>query len=145
VTFRKTMLGAVALAALALPANAADIYTNINPMCQVNCQGSNTVTAPTTPSVDRPPMVVLPTALGWVSDRFVHCTTRGGCYINVRADGANIRKDPGGYIFMALVNGVPLVVLDQSEGWTLIAASCDLGPTGLRSDTAHGVSLQACR
>jgi hypothetical protein len=46
---------------------------------------------------------------------------------------------------MALVNRVPVVALDWSDNWTLIGVPCDLRATGLRSDTAYGVSLQTCR
>jgi hypothetical protein len=63
---------------------------------------------------------------------------RTACYISVPAAGANVRTLSNGNAFLALVNGVPLVVLQQSGKWLLVATDCDLKPTGVWSDT-HGV------
>ena len=43
----------------------------------------------------------------------------------------------------SLVNGTPLVVVQRTERWFYVAAVCNLGPTGVWSDTAH-VPLSRC-
>ena len=150
----RTLLATAAVLASLTAANAAgDVWTNNNPACQHDCQSSTTITppvlsAPTGPVILIPPVVPVPTVapLGWISSNFVECHDHENyCQVSVRADGANIRRTPNGYAFMALVNHVPVVALDWSDSWTLIGVPCDLRATGLRSDTMHGVSLQTCR
>jgi hypothetical protein len=141
----RTLLTTAAVFVTLNAANAAgDVWTNNNPACQHDCQSSTTITppvpAPTGPVIQIPnvivPTVVAP--LGWVYTRFVTCNVNN-CYIDVAADGANIRRAPNGYSFMALVNDVPVVVLQQSGKWSQIGVPCDLHPTGLRSDTISRV------
>jgi hypothetical protein len=74
--------------------------------------------------------------------RYVDCEN-SGCFVRVPADGANVRRHPNGQAFLALVNGTPLVVLQWQERWALVAAACNLVPTGLWSDT-QGVPLDTC-
>jgi hypothetical protein len=83
-----------------------------------------------------------PPALGWVYGRYVRCDY-SGCSVSVRADGANVRSFPNGQVFLSLTNGVPLIVLQRSGQWALVAVTCNLVPTGLWSDTA-GVPLDTC-
>ena len=91
-----------------------------------------------------PPVVAVPPPLGWVDARYVDCGN-SGCFIGVPADGANIRTYPNGHAFLALVNGTPLAVLQRQGRWVLVAATCNLVRTGLRSDTTQGVPLDTCR
>jgi hypothetical protein len=146
----RTLLTTAAVFVTLNAANAAgDVWTNNNPACQHDCQSSTVITpaplpAPTGPVIQIP-TVITPAPLGWISSNFVECRDHENyCYVSVRADGANIRRSPGGYVFMALVNRVPVVALDWSGNWTQIGVPCDLHPTGLRSDTMHGVSLKTC-
>ena len=92
-------------------------------------------------AVVAPPPPPIP-PLGWVYSRYVDCGPYG-CVVGVWADGVNVRTYPNGHVFLSLTNGVPLVVLQWRGPWALIAVPCNLGPTGLWSDTA-GVPLNTC-
>jgi hypothetical protein len=85
--------------------------------------------------------------LGWVSATYVTCADYdcSSLSVQVRADGVNVRTfpDPDGPVIGSLVNGTPLVVLQRTERWFYVAAGCNLGPTGVWSDTAH-VPLSRC-
>ncbi len=135
---------------LLLGTTAAVYATDIiqNPACQHNCASKNAITIGTPPPIEEDhPIIEAPVAppLGWVSARFVDCYG-GGCYISVRppVGGVNVRHTPGGMVFLSLTNGVPVIILNQVGNWFLIAVACNLGPTGLWSDTA-GVPLDTCQ
>jgi hypothetical protein len=83
--------------------------------------------------------------LGWVYAGYVTCADYGcnSLSVQVRADGVNVRTFPDGPVIGSLVNGTPLVVLQRTERWFYVAAVCNLGPTGVWSDTAH-VPLSRC-
>jgi hypothetical protein len=87
-----------------------------------------------------------PPPLSWVHQPYTVCGDPPACsfgVVNVAADGLNVRVAPNGPPIMALVNGTPLIPLQQSGGWLLVAAGCDLTPTFLWSWTA-GVPLNRC-
>jgi hypothetical protein len=85
--------------------------------------------------------------LGWVNTAYVTCADYGcnSLFVHVPAAGVNVRTfpDPDGPVIGSLVNGTPLVVLQRTERWFYVAAGCNLGPTGVWSDTAH-VPLSRC-
>jgi hypothetical protein len=146
----KTLLATAAVLATIASANAADIYTNNNPSCQSNCTCSTTIAPPPAlpPISPLPVEIGPPPPLGWIYGRYVDCPDGHpghGCFINVRADGANVRRVPNGPVFLSLINGVPLVLFEWEGSWVHVGVRCNLRPTGLRSDTAHGVSLQTCQ
>jgi hypothetical protein len=84
-------------------------------------------------------------ALGWVYSGYVTCADYdcNSLSVQVGADGVNVRTFPDGPVIGSLVNGTPLVVLQRTERWFYVAAGCNLGPTGVWSDTAH-VPLSRC-
>jgi hypothetical protein len=84
----------------------------------------------------------IPPPLGWVYGRYVDCGPHG-CVVSVMADGANVRYDPNGPVFLSLTNGVPVVIVQWRGPWVLVTLECNLVPTGLWSDTA-GVPLDTC-
>lgn len=86
-----------------------------------------------------------PPPLGWVFAPYTTCADPrcATVYVNVGADGLNVRQSPNGYVFLSLVNGTPLFVLQQQENWLLVAPACDLTPTWRWSWTA-GVPLARC-
>jgi hypothetical protein len=83
--------------------------------------------------------------LGWVYAGYVTCADYecNSLSVEVRADGVNVRTFPDGPVIGSLVNGTPLVVLQRTERWFYVAAGCNLGPTGVWSDTAR-VPLSRC-
>jgi hypothetical protein len=83
--------------------------------------------------------------LGWVYAGYVSCADHvcNSVSVQVRADGVNVRTFPDGPVIGSLVNGTPLVVLQRTGRWFYVAAGCNLGPTGVWSDTAH-VPLSRC-
>ena len=139
---KKLLLASGTLIALALasPAFATVVCDNDG-----NCAASS----PRPVQQPQPPIVVPvpvppppPPSLGWIAGRFIQCN--GQCYVNVPASGANVRQGPGGQVFAALVNGVPVTVLQVTGYWAEVAPNCALGQTGVWSDTA-GVPLLACQ
>lgn len=150
---RKLLLGCAAVLL-----TTAAYATDINPNCQTNCnstlqnhQEQNTTVVAPPATIPIPVPVPLPSlqltapALGWVYTGYMHCTAPdcSTMYVNVRANGVNVRRTPNGQPFLALVNGVPLIALQWSGRWALVGATCNLVPTGVWSDTA-GVQLHAC-
>src|SRR5215831_13793394 len=98
--------------------------------------------APLPPAViEAPP----PPPMGWVYTGYTSCAdpSCGTLFVSVPADGLNVRVDPNGPAVMSIVNGTPLVVVQRQGDWTLVAAACNLAPTGLWSWT-HGVALSGC-
>jgi hypothetical protein len=90
--------------------------------------------------------VEAPLPLGWVFTRYTVCPEPRVCpvvTVSVAADGLNVRAAPDGPPVLSLVNGTPLAVLTRQGQWTLVAAACDLVPTGAWSWTA-GVPLSRC-
>jgi hypothetical protein len=83
--------------------------------------------------------------LGWVYSGYVTCADYdcNSLSVQVGADGVNVRTFPDGPVIGSLVNGTPLVVLQRTGRWFYVAAGCNLGPTGVWSDTAH-VPLSRC-
>jgi hypothetical protein len=83
--------------------------------------------------------------LGWVYAGYVTCADYecNSLSVHLRADGVNVRTFPDGPVIGSLVNGTPLVVLQRTKRWFYVAAGCNLGPTGVWSDTAH-VPLSRC-
>ena len=83
--------------------------------------------------------------LGWVYAGYVICADYdcNSLSVQVRADGVNVRTFPDGPVIGSLVNGTPLVVLQRTERWFYVAAGCNLGPTGVWSDTAQ-VPVSRC-
>src|SRR5262245_23560964 len=98
--------------------------------------------ASTTAHAQMPPP---PTPLGWVYGPYTSCTEPrcATVFVNVAADGLNVRTAPNGYPTLSLVNGTPLTPLQREGNWLLVAPACDLTPTWAWSWTA-GVSLLRC-
>lgn|SRR5262249_10693416 len=92
--------------------------------------------------VEAPPLV-----LGWIFGRLTACLNPPVCtaiVVSVGADGANVRVAPDGPVVLALANGVPVIPLNQSGDWLLVAAGCPLMPTWTWSITAGGAPLNIC-
>jgi hypothetical protein len=92
------------------------------------------------------PFAPPPAPLGWVYLPYTVCGDPPACsfgVVNVSADGLNVRTAPNGPPIMALVNGTPLVPLQQAGNWVLVAPACSLTSTFLWSWTA-GVPLNRC-
>jgi hypothetical protein len=108
------------------------------------------VVPPPAPPPSPPPLAYapppLPPPLGWVFAPYTACV-ESGCetlFVSVPgADALNVRTVPNGPVTLALVNGTPLIPLQQDGRWALVAAACSLDPTGLWSWTA-GVSVASC-
>jgi hypothetical protein len=114
---------------------------------------------PPPPQLAPAPIAAPPPPLGYVFSRYLDCSqvrNEGGpaedgtplpgppvCFVAVYADGLNVRAVPAGPPIMALVNGTPLVVLNQVGSWTLVAPACSLTSTFLWSWTAN-VPLNRC-
>jgi hypothetical protein len=136
---KKLLLGVATAAMMVAPAMSQTIIVPpviIPPVIIPPAIPAAPVPVPVPVPVVPPP----PPALGWVSARFVDCNDH--CYISVRADGANVRDNPGGRVFLALVNDTPLVVYQRSGSWLLIAPLCNLRP--VTWSDSHGVPLDAC-
>jgi hypothetical protein len=85
-----------------------------------------------------------PPPIGWVYRPYTICGWPfDGCFVNVQADGLNVRVAPNGPPVMSLVNGTPLVPLQKQGDWLLVAPACDLTPTWAWSWNA-GVPLNRC-
>jgi hypothetical protein len=85
-----------------------------------------------------------PPPIGWVYEPYTICGWPfDGCFVNVQADGLNVRTTPDGYPVMSLVNGTPLIPLQKQGDWLLVAPACDLTPTWAWSWNA-GVPLNRC-
>ena len=81
--------------------------------------------------------------LGWIYAQYLSCDPSdpgGYCSTSVDADGVNVWQFPNGPITSALVNGVPVVIVEQQGSWVRVNALCQLYNTGVWSDTA-GVPL----
>jgi hypothetical protein len=89
-----------------------------------------------------PPPEQGPPPLGWLWDQYLACTTQG-CLVTTDVHGLNVRATPGGPPTAALVNGTPVLPLQRSGKWILVAPACPLAPIGAWSWTA-GVPLMAC-
>jgi hypothetical protein len=93
-----------------------------------------------------PPLPQGPPPLGWIYGPYTMCGNPPRCsmgVVNVQAHGLNVRVVPNGQPTMALVNGTPLIPLQQQGEWLLVAAGCDLTLTFAWSWTA-GVPLNRC-
>jgi hypothetical protein len=130
------LLATAALIAVSVAAHAAD--EDIPPA------------PPSSPPMAGPPPPMAgpspPPPLGWVYTQFTSCPEPRNCpvvFINVAADGLNVRAAPDGPPVMSLVNGTPLFVLQRVGSWTLVAPACDLTPTFAWSWTAN-VPLNRC-
>jgi len=90
-------------------------------------------------------MAQAPPPLGWVFGPYTACgdPTCGTLFVNVPADGLNVRIAPAGPPTTSLVNGTPLIPLQRAGDWVLVAPACSLTPTWAWSWTA-GVSLLRC-
>jgi hypothetical protein len=87
-----------------------------------------------------------PPPIGWVFGPYTQCANPPQCsmgVVNVQADGLNVRITPNGPPVMSLVNGTPLIPLQEQGDWLLVAPACDLTPTWAWSWNA-GVPLNRC-
>src|SRR6516162_3333366 len=83
------------------------------------------------PPVQATPIPPAP-PLGWVYGPYTMCGDPPRCsmgVVNVPADGLNVRIAPNWPPVMSLVNGTPLIPLQQQGDWFLVAPACDLPPT----------------
>jgi hypothetical protein len=98
------------------------------------------------PAVEVPPPPVAPPAapppMGWVYLPFT-APGQGAIFVNVPADGLNVRTVPNGPVIASLANGVPVIPLQHQGNWVLVAPGCALAPTYTWSVTA-GVPLSVC-
>jgi hypothetical protein len=100
---------------------------------------------PVPPAAYAPPPP--PPPLGWVFYRYAPCASPdcGTLVVQVGADGLNVRAAPAGFgiVLLALANGTPILPIQRSGDWVLVAAACPLAPTYTYSITA-GVPLSVC-
>jgi hypothetical protein len=94
------------------------------------------------PPVAAPPVNAAPPPMGWVYLPFT-APGPGAIFVNVPADGLNVRTVPNGPVIASLANGVPVIPLQRDGNWVLVAPGCALAPTYTWSITA-GVPLSVC-